>query len=162
MSQHTEQAAHPAASGVGTVERRRIEPEGFHWHGYEQLTDQEAAPTPQDRETRLSTAAMVILASPHAVSSWVAGHIYDPDRTGGRFTLWSPAETRWVELHGDEGRGRLVLEYLLTAARAESVYAAVDFLDGVRLEVFAEAVDGTECTSHGPFRESLRDHYRSF
>jgi len=161
MSQH-QQADHPVASGVGTVERRRIEPEGFHWHGYERLTEQEATTTPQDREARLATPATVILASPHAVSSWVASHIYDPDRTGGRFTLWSPAENRWVELHGDEGRGRLVLEYLLTAARAESVYAAVDRPNGVRLEVFAEAVDSTECTSHGPFNESLRDHYRSF
>jgi hypothetical protein len=160
MSQHTEQATRPATAGVGTVERRRIEPVGFHWHGYERLTEQETAPTSADREARLSTAATVILAAPHAVSSWVAGHIYDPDRTGGRFTLWSPGENRWVVLHGPH-RGRLVLEYLLTAARAESVYAAVDFPDGVRLEVFAEAVDRDGCTAHGLFSESLRDHYRS-
>jgi hypothetical protein len=37
----------------------------------------------------------------------------------------------------------------------------VDFPDGVRLEVFAEAVDRDGCTAHGLFSESLRDHYRS-
>lgn len=129
---------------------------GFHWHGY--VRDPENTEGPEGRVARLAEAAKVILAAPLAVSSWVAEQIYDADPDpDARFTVWSWEDCRWVALCALEG-SRLVMEYRLIAARAESLYAAVDLATGDRLEVFAEAVTAVECDEHGPSRGSLRDY----
>ncbi|ONF73955.1 hypothetical protein [Amycolatopsis keratiniphila] len=160
MSTETALASRPPASveGEATVTTRQpIAPPGFHWHGYISKASALLIPTAEDRAARLATVPAVLLGAPYAVSGWLGLQIQG---YGGRFALWAPDLHRWEDLPtGDPARLRM--EFLLAAARAESVYVSVsaDPLPEVRL-VFAEAVSDATCSEHrGQFSTSLDEHY---